>query len=379
MRATWKVRCRCQRIHSWDTACPKCGKVYAKGEARRIVLDFVKPDGKRSTKAIGTASTKSRADTLTGETVGKITSGKYQHVKSEIKTLGQLSTWYLSLPDVQRVESIKAVEFRAHNLLERLGHSLPIAAINAGTVHEYQERRMTEDSTRKDKDNPGQLRKIAPATVHKEIQVLQAMLNKSVVLMRIPNNPIARLPAIRYNNVRERVLKAEEFERLLSECPDYLKPAVLLAYYCGLRQAEVFGLTWQEIDFEHGVILKAGRETAQTVRTKTGKGRAIPMHPRVIEALRNAPTRFGKGRVFSITRPNRSYFNAVYRAGLGDFTFHDLRHCAANNLRLAGNSKEVVKEILGHQSDSMFKRYTLISKEEIMGVKWLDTAAGDGK
>ena len=42
-------------------------------------------------------------------------------------------------------------------------------------------------------------------------------------------------------------------------------------------------------------------------------------------------------------------------SGLGDFTFHDLRHCALNNLRLAGNDRYVIKQASGHKTDSAFR------------------------
>ena len=59
-------------------------------------------------------------------------------------------------------------------------------------------------------------------------------------------------------------------------------------------------------------------------------------------------------------------------AGLGDFTFHDLRHCAINNLRLAGNDHFVIQQASGHKTDSAFKRYNLVTEEEMKRVKWLD-------
>jgi integrase len=39
-----------------------------------------------------------------------------------------------------------------------------------------------------------------------------------------------------------------------------------------------------------------------------------------------------------------------------DFTFHDLRHCAFNNLRLAGNDHFNIKKVSGHKTDIAFQR-----------------------
>ena len=51
---------------------------------------------------------------------------------------------------------------------------------------------------------------------------------------------------------------------------------------------------------------------------------------------------------------------------------HDLRHCAINNLRLAGNDHFVVKQASGHKTDGAFKRYNLVTEDETKGMKWLD-------
>ena len=65
-------------------------------------------------------------------------------------------------------------------------------------------------------------------------------------------------------------------------------------------------------------------------------------------------------------------FRAVKAAGLNDFTFHDLRHCAINKLRLSGNDYYLIKQISGHKTDIAFQRYNLVTEEEIHRIKWLD-------
>ena len=54
------------------------------------------------------------------------------------------------------------------------------------------------------------------------------------------------------------------------------------------------------------------------------------------------------------------------------FTFRDLRHCAINNLRLAGNDHFKIKKASGHKTDIAFQRYNLVTEEEMLGMKWLD-------
>lgn len=57
-------------------------------------------------------------------------------------------------------------------------------------------------------------------------------------------------------------------------------------------------------------------------------------------------------------------------AGLGDFTFHDLRHCAINNLRLAGNDYFKIMAVSGHNTIAVFKGYNLVTEEELSTIVW---------
>jgi len=53
----------------------------------------------------------------------------------------------------------------------------------------------------------------------------------------------------------------------------------------------------------------------------------------------------------------RSAFEkAVQKAGLDDFTFHDLRHTFASRLVMSGVALPTVKELLGHKDISMTLR-----------------------
>jgi integrase len=59
---------------------------------------------------------------------------------------------------------------------------------------------------------------------------------------------------------------------------------------------------------------------------------------------------------------------ACKRAGIEDFTFHDLRHTAINNWRLQGHDYFRIMAASGHKTMSVFKRYNTVSKKELQAM-----------
>ena len=95
------------------------------------------------------------------------------------------------------------------------------------------------------------------------------------------------------------------------------------------------------------------------------------MHPTISKYLKQIPRPIHGGYVFEKRWFDRKGYNkAVEKAGLGDFNFHDLRHCAINNLRLAGNDHFLIKQASGHKTDVAFRRYNLVTEDEMKGMNW---------
>ena len=117
-----------------------------------------------------------------------------------------------------------------------------------------------------------------------------------------------------------------------------------------MRQTEILNLSWKEIDLRRGFIRLGGD------RTKNKVGSKIPLHPRIIEYLQSCPRPIHGGYVFGEKRSfnRKAYKEAVEAAGIVDFNFHDLRHCAINNMILAGNDHFIIKQASGAKTDSVF-------------------------
>ncbi|WP_074318765.1 site-specific integrase [Micromonospora cremea] len=146
----------------------------------------------------------------------------------------------------------------------------------------------------------------------------------------------------------------------------------------GLRQGEVLGLRWDDLDLAAGTLRVRGQlqrdpDTGSLVfvETKTARSRrTLPLPPTVLAALRRhherqAAERFDAdnwadpGLVFSVGTPihprndYRSFRDIIRQAGLRQVRLHDLRHTAASVLLAQGVPARVVMEILGHSQMSV--------------------------
>jgi integrase len=214
-----------------------------------------------------------------------------------------------------------------------------------------------------------------PATLNRELACLKTMFNLAAKgILHLPGgvpaeNPTRVVKFLDEKNVRDRVLSAEEFRRLLDASADYLKPVLICAYSTGMRKGEILQLTWDRVD------LRAGFIRLKDTDTKTGAGRSIPIGRELREALQRLPIVLDRqgGRVsYVFTRsgyPIKSMWDAFAsvcrRVGLNDFRFHDLRHTAVTNLRRSRVDALTAMKITGHKTMAAFKRYHTIDEDDL--------------
>ena len=86
---------------------------------------------------------------------------------------------------------------------------------------------------------------------------------------------------------------------------------------------------------------------------------------------------FGNGRPLGSFR--KAWYSACVKAGLGRFEelgdgshvyvgtlFHDLRRSAIMNMMQGGIDPTVAKAISGHETDSVFKRYNIVTEARLI-------------
>ena len=335
----------------------KCGYNVQKADSKNYWIEYYL-EGKRTRERIGRS--KQAAENRIREIQTAKAEGRHINKnKNSLVNLGNLRDWYLDLPEVMQKRSFRHIQTSINIVVSHVGQKLSLSQLGPEEIEKFRKIRIRKNTLWG--------RPAKPATVNRNVANFRAMLNRAVDYGKLEINPIGRIKQLEENNIRERVLSQDEFERLLSNCHGEIKGCVLIAYYLPMRQEEIVNLTWEEIDFKHGFIRLGAN------RTKTKTVRSIPMHQKIIYYLQCLPRPLNGGFVFSKRCYNRkAYKKAVQAVGLGDFNFHDLRHCAINNLRLAGNDHFVIKQASGAKTDSAFKRYNLVTEEEMKGMKWLE-------
>lgn len=352
---------KCNKRHSLIKKVCSCGFKLAKASGRVYWIEYYL-NGARKRERIG--PNKKAAEQRLREALKLRTEERFIDKDPATKlSLGDLCKWYLDLPEVKAKDSYRRDKDLIGHLKRLLGEETRIKNITPGRIESYQQERLSEPS----RCHPGESTR--PATVNRDLSCLKTMFNRAVRHKLIDRNPISEVKKLAENNTRMRILTQDEFSRLLNACPLHLRPAVTIAYYMGLRLSEIIDLTWPEVDLKKGFI----RLTAS--RTKTDSARSIPIHPEVKVMLETLPRGLHTDRVFLFDgKPfnefKRSWKTALRNAGITGFVFHDLRHCALNNLRKAGNDFFQIMAISGHKTISVFKRYNLVTEEELAGIKW---------
>jgi integrase/recombinase XerD len=186
-------------------------------------------------------------------------------------------------------------------------------------------------------DNDSRIRKIQPFTIE-EIKLLQS---------QIPN----LYPNFNY---QKRELKQQQLNLVFTLC-----------YGCGLRMAEAFKLTTEDLNFD--------RKTVFVRQGKNYKDRIVPMSASIYNALQNYVYSFrshikcSHARLFIQTSVSVGNDLKHLQAECNDHNiqakslgFHILRHSIATHLLQNGMPVENIARFLGHSSLASTQIYTHI-------------------
>jgi integrase len=215
---------------------------------------------------------------------------------------------------------------------------------------------------------------------------------------------VPTFPMVKEARPRQGFFEREQYEKLFAVLPDYLRLPFSIGYFSGMREGEILGLEWAQVDFLHSVIrLRAGE-------TKNDEAREVQIVPQlrallVAQHARRKPAcdyvcfRLDrKGHAVQVQGFRKAWYSSCIRAGLGRMVpvtdpasgealcakrqdrpngkakpkmtyegaiFHDLRRSGARSLVHAGVPEKVAMQIGGWKTRSVFDRYSIVSPKDV--------------
>lgn len=193
-----------------------------------------------------------------------------------------------------------------------------------------------------------------PAHANRIASNIRAAINIAVergllgIAPKITRRKIKKTRAMRW-------LTPVEWNLLRPHLPSHLKPAADFAISTGVRQANVFGLRWSQVDLR--------RRTAwvDAFDSKSGESINVPLSDTALAALQAVQgqhpeyvfTYAGK----SMRSPKRGWMDAVKKSGIPHVRWHDLRHTWASWHLQNGTTLAELKELGGWHSIEMVLVY----------------------
>lgn len=225
---------------------------------------------------------------------------------------------------------------------------------------------------------PGKQTNYAYNTIAKHLATMSIACQWLAEQFELPSQPSffsTKYFPTNWDNCRTRRLSDEEqqkleqqLESIESESGAQWTSLLHLALETGARLQELVGATRNEVDLERKIW------TLPAARTKSKKTRVIPLSKvaqfhfeRLAQDLSNNSDRFFHrlGTPPSVSGGFRRY---AARAGLVNYTFHDLRHEAISRMVLYKRKLSVfeIMAIVGHSSTKMLMRYANLRGEELV-------------
>ncbi|MCP3099011.1 site-specific integrase [Myxococcus sp. K15C18031901] len=170
-------------------------------------------------------------------------------------------------------------------------------------------------------------------------------------------------------------LTFEEAERLVAVAEPEWRPILLVALKTGLRQGELIGLQWSDLDLPRRTLhVRRSIWRGLEGLPKGGRERAVELPASVVDALkahRHLRGRFvfcqEDGQLLTRGKMESPLRRVLHAAGItreqGKIGWHDLRHTYGSHLAMRGVPLKVIQELMGHATIEMTMRYAHLSPD----------------
>lgn len=213
-------------------------------------------------------------------------------------------------------------------------------------------------------------RKPGTRTINKTLTLLTMIFNYAARHRWVDHNPAEYVEKLKdaaafdQRPVDENVLAPDEVRRLVAATDEHFRLLVQTAVFTGMRQGELLGLQWGDVDWNSRQIhVRRAWKDGEFTQPKTRNSqRRVDVPDFLLHELKKWRLRCPKGEL-DLMFPNgagnpethanvlqRGFYPALRRAGLRKIRFHDLRHTFASLLLANGEDVVRVSRLLGHAS-----------------------------
>jgi integrase len=209
----------------------------------------------------------------------------------------------------------------------------------------------------------------ADATINRELAIVRRGFS---LAMQADPPLVARVPFILKldeDNARQGFLEHGQYLKVRDALAAHLKAIFVVAYHVGLRIGELRKVEWPQVD------LKAGEIRLEKKQTKGKRPRTIPIYGEMRpwlemqKAERDQKWPDCRWVFHYLSKPIGSHLkgfvDACVAAGVPALRFHDLRRSAIRNMERAGMPRKLAMEISGHRTESVYRRYDIVSTQDI--------------
>jgi len=319
------------------------------------VLDFRDAHGRRHWETV--TGTRQDADQILAQRLREVGRGEYEARRDQM-TFGEVADAYTAGHIAVNIRQSTQRDYERNlrlYLLPAFG-SIKVRVITPEMIEAYRNRLLEKGTGRR--------------TINKCHTLLSAIFRYALRYRWITANPAAEVRKLRAESADEEqletssILTPTEAQQMLEAAGDRYRVLFLMAVSTGMRQGELLGLQWGDIDWTAKQVhvrrqYSSGR--FGDLKTKNSK-RKIGLGDELIHELKAWKLRCPKGDR-DLVFPNgagkpenhgnllrRGFYPALRRAGLRQIRFHDLRHTFASFLIARNVHPKRIQALLGHSS-----------------------------
>ncbi len=204
---------------------------------------------------------------------------------------------------------------------------------------------------------------ISEVTIHHEMNLVRHAFLLAKTKWRILNHtPFEFVTLPKGDKQRKRFMSVQEADKVVSECPDWLRPMVVIGLDTGLRISNIACLKWSQVDLFQRVI--------NIPKTKNDDPVCIPMTDRVFVLLKEfqkeskVSINWVLGKPYKRNQISKGFKRVIRKLGMDEeITFHSIRHTFCSHMAIQGANLNDIATLAGHRDLRSAKRYSHLNTE----------------